>query len=171
LQLQSNGDIIAFAIISAMPPVTDSRQRAWARFVTAHALLVERVEAALAAADLPSLDWYDLLWVLESAEHGRMRMAELAEKAVVSRSNVSRLADRLEEAGLVVRMSCPQDGRSTYCVITDKGRALRARMWQVYRRQIDALFGRHLSAREADAMAASFEKIILSIRKPKEMSA
>ena len=164
--------MIAFAIIAAMPPATDPRQRAWARFVTAHALLVERVEAALVEADLPPLDWYDLLWVLESAEHGRMRMADLAEKAIVSRSNVTRLADRLEEAGLAVRMSCPQDGRSTYCVITDKGRALRARMWTVYRKQIERFFGQHLAAREAEEMAATFERIISSLRsKTKETTA
>ena len=155
-----------------MPPATDPRQRAWARFVTAHALLVERLEAALAEAELPALDWYDLLWVLENAEHGRMRMADLAERALVSRSNVTRLADRLEEAGLVVRMSCPQDGRSTYCVITDKGRAMRARMWTVYRKQIERLFGQHLAAREAEEMAATFERIISSMRSTvKEKSA
>jgi len=155
-----------------MPPATDSRQRAWARFVTAHAMLVERVEAALVEAELPALDWYDLLWVLESAQHGRMRMAELAAKAIVSRSNVTRLADRLEEAGLVVRMSCPQDGRSTYCVLTDKGRALRARMWTVYRKQIEKLFGKHLAAREAEEIAAVFERIITCLRgKTKETTA
>jgi DNA-binding MarR family transcriptional regulator len=155
-----------------MPATPDPRQRAWARFVVAQALLVERIEAAFAEAGLPSLDWYDLLWVLERAEHGRLRMADLAEQAVVSRSNVTRLADRLEKAGLVQRMNCPLDGRSTFCVITDKGRALRARMWAVYHRQIDVLFGQHLSAREAKELAAMLERIISSLRsKPKEMAA
>ncbi|HEX2649458.1 MAG TPA: MarR family transcriptional regulator [Burkholderiales bacterium] len=147
-----------------MPPATDPRQRAWARFVVAQALLVERIEAAFAQAGLPSLDWYDVLWVLERSEHGRLRMADLAEQAVVSRSNVTRLADRLEKAGLVQRMSCPMDGRSTFCVLTDKGRALRARMWTVYRRQIDSLFGAHLSVREADEMTKVFERIISSAK-------
>src|SRR5215468_6199968 len=98
-----------------MPPAADPRQKAWARFFVAQALLVERIEAAFAEAGLPSLDWYDLLWVLEQEEHGRLRMADLAERAVVSRSNVTRLADRLEKAGLVERASCPKDGRSTFC--------------------------------------------------------
>jgi DNA-binding MarR family transcriptional regulator len=150
----------------------DPRQRAWARCFIAQALLVERIEAAFSEAGLPSLDWYDLLWVLERTEHGRLRMADLAEQAVVSRSNVTRLADRLEKAALVQRANCPVDGRSTYCVITDKGRALRARMWTVYRRQIDAHFGRHLGAREAEQLARIFERIITSLRsKPKEIAA
>ena len=147
-----------------MPPASDPRQRAWARFVAAQSLLVERIEAALAAAGLPSLDWYDVLWALETSEHGRLRMADLAERAVVSRSNVTRLADRLEKAGLVVRMNCPVDGRSTFCVLTDKGRALRGRMWTVYRRQIESLFGEHLSVREAEEMTKVFERIISSLK-------
>src|SRR5947207_1855807 len=106
-----------------MPPGSDPRQRAWARFFVAQALLVERIEAAFAEVGLPALDRYDLLWSLESAEHGRLRMADLAERAVVSRSNVTRLADRLEKAGLVERADCPVDGRGTVCAITVKGRA------------------------------------------------
>ena len=147
-----------------MPPASEPRQRAWARFFVAQALLVERIEAAFAEAGLPALDWYDLLWSLESAEHGRLRMADLAERAVVSRSNVTRLADRLEKAGLVERAHCPVDGRGTVCAITARGRALRARMWTIYRRQIDALFGQHLGAREAEDVAGIFERIISSLR-------
>ena len=155
-----------------MPPAIDPRHKAWARFFVAQALLVERIEAAFAEADLPPLDWYDLLWAVESEEHGRLRMADVAEKAVVSRSNVTRLADRLEKAGLVKRMSCPQDGRSTFCVITDKGRAMRARMWAVYKKQIETHFGRHLAAGEAEEMAGVLERIISSLRsKTKENDA
>jgi DNA-binding MarR family transcriptional regulator len=147
-----------------MSPAADPRQRAWARFVTAQALLLERIEAALAEAGLPSLAWYDVLWILESAPHGRLRMADLARKAVVSRSKVTRLTDRMESAGLVARSDCPVDGRGTVCELTAKGRALRARMWPVYRKQIDSLFGKHLEAREAESLAATFDTIIDSMR-------
>jgi DNA-binding MarR family transcriptional regulator len=148
-----------------MAPAPDPRQRAWARFVTAQALLLERIEAAFAQADLPPLAWYDVLWILENAPQGRLRMADLAHRAVVSRSNVTRLTDRMENAGLVARSDCPVDGRGTVCELTAKGRALRAKMWPVYRRQIDQLFGKHLESREADTLAASFEKMIDPLRK------
>jgi len=148
-----------------MSPAADPRQRAWARFVTAQALLLERIEEALAGAELPPLAWYDVLWILENAPQGRLRMAELAHKAVVSRSNVTRLSDRMENAGLVARSDCPVDGRGTVCELTAKGRALRAKMWPVYKKQIDQLFGKHLDAREAEAVAAAFEKMIDSTRK------
>src|SRR5712675_3242095 len=103
---------------------------------------------------LPIFAWYDVLWILESAEHGRLRMADLARQAVVSRSNVTRLTDRMEKEGLVARFDCPVDGRGTVAKLTDKGRTLRAKMWPVYKKQIDTLFGKHLEAREANAIAA-----------------
>lgn len=143
-----------------MPARPDPRQRAWARFVTAQALLLERIEDAFAEAELPPLAWYDVLWILENADHGRLRMADLARKAVVSRSNVTRLTDRMEKAGLVARSDCPVDGRGTVCELTPKGRALRARMWPVYKKHIDTLFGAHLGKREAEAIAVTFEKMI-----------
>jgi DNA-binding MarR family transcriptional regulator len=149
---------------AAMSPAPDPRQRAWARFVTAQAMLLERIESAFAEADLPPLAWYDVLWILENAEQGRLRMADLARKAVVTRSNVTRLTDRMEKAGLVARSACPVDGRGTVCELTAKGRALRARMWPVYRKQIDSLFGRHLAARDAETVAATFEKMIDSLK-------
>ena len=147
-----------------MPAAPDPRQRAWARFVTAQAMLLERIEAAFADAGLPSLAWYDVLWILENAEHGRLRMADLARKAVVSRSNVTRLTDRMEKEGLVARFDCPVDGRGTVATLTDKGRSLRAKMWPVYKKQIDNLFGKHLEAREAQAIAATFETMIDNMR-------
>ena len=147
-----------------MAATADPRQRAWARFLTAQAMLLERIEAAFAEADLPPLAWYDVLWILESEERGWLRMADLAERAVISRSNVTRLSDRMEKAGLVARSDCPVDGRGTVCALTPRGRALRAKMWTIYKKQIDGLFGRHLDAREAESLAASFETMIQSMR-------
>ncbi len=71
---------------------------AWARFFTAHALLVEQVETMLAEAGLPQLAWYDVLWTLEE-RGGRLRLSELADHVLYTRSNVTRLVDRLENAG------------------------------------------------------------------------
>jgi len=94
-------------------------------------------------------------------------MHDLARKAVVSRSNVTRLVDRMEKEGLVARSDCPVDGRGTVCGLTAKGRALRLKMWPVYRKQIDTLFGKHLDAREADLICTAFERIIDSTNQRK----
>ena len=150
-----------------MATTPDPRQRAWARFVTAQAMLLEQIEAALAEAELPPLAWYDVLWILESTDNGWLRMHDLARKAVVSRSNVTRLVDRMEKEGLVARADCPADGRGTVCELTAKGRALRAKMWPVYKKQIDTLFGKHLDAREANLMTTAFDRIIDSTNQRK----
>ncbi|MGE5171166.1 MAG: MarR family winged helix-turn-helix transcriptional regulator [Rudaea sp.] len=140
------------------------RRHAWAVFLKAHARLTERVETALQRAGLPPLAWYDVLWALETVPEGRLRMNELAERVVVSRSNLSRLADRLEDGGLIRREPCAGDRRGYYCAITDAGRALRGRMWPAYRREIDRLFGRHLGNDEARVIGESLERIAMRAR-------
>ena len=75
-----------------------SKGSVWALFLTTHAVLLERIETQLAQAGLPPLAWYDVLWGLERAPEQRLRMSELAEKVVLSRSNLTRLADRLADA-------------------------------------------------------------------------
>jgi len=118
----------------------------WALFLTAHSVLVGAMESRLKAAGLPALAWYDVLWSLERAPEQRLRMSALADQLVLTRFNVTRLVDRLVEAGLVARRQTKEDGRGFHAVLTEKGRALRRQMWTVYRPAIVALFNRHLSA-------------------------
>jgi DNA-binding MarR family transcriptional regulator len=118
----------------------------WSLFLRAHAVLVEKIEAELKAAGLPALGWYDVLWALESAPGQRLRMHELARGVVLSRSNLTRLVDRLEEAGLARRESTSEDGRGACAAITTKGLAMRKKMWPVYRGCIDELFNKRIPA-------------------------
>lgn len=152
------------SVMSVMSATTDPRQRAWARFVTAQAMLLERIEASFAQNELPTLAWYDILWILESANGGGLRMNDLAHKAVISRSNVTRLTDRMEKVGLVVRTDCPEDGRGTTCSLTAAGRKMRARMWPIYQGEINVLFGSQINVREAASLAEIFERIIENLR-------
>ena len=78
----------------------DAKARAWRLFLFTHTLLLESIEETLEAAGLPPLAWYDMLWELEKADEGRLRMHEIADRVVLSRSNLTRLADRLVSAGL-----------------------------------------------------------------------
>lgn len=136
-----------------------ARRHAWALLLKAHARLLDRVETTLQEAGLPPLAWYDLLWALETAPEGKVRMSELAERVVLSRSNLSRLADRLEHAGFVRREACAGDRRGYYCAITDAGREMRSRMWPTYRREIDRLFGRHITDAEARTLDKCLERV------------
>jgi DNA-binding MarR family transcriptional regulator len=143
-----------------MSPETDPKIRAWGLLLAAHTALVERIELALASADLPALAWYDVLWELETAPERKLRMHELAQRIVLSRSNLTRLADRLESAGLLAREACPDDRRGNFCVITDAGRAMRKKMWPVYRDQIKALFSDQIDDKQAKVMADGLAGIL-----------
>jgi len=83
---------------------------------------------------------------------------------VISLSNLTRLVDRLEAAGLVARERDSEDRRGAFAVLTPHARELRARMWKVYGRAIDELFDRHLTADETAALRASLLRVIAAAR-------
>jgi len=145
-------------------PTPDPRARAWAGLLAAHAALLETMEKRLEAAGLPPLAWYDVLWELEKAQAGRLRMHELARRVVLSRSNVTRLADRLEAAGLIEREPCPDDRRGAYCALTTAGRAMRQRMWPAYAREIEALWSSHLSRTEGRLIGEALARVVSAAR-------
>jgi DNA-binding MarR family transcriptional regulator len=109
---------------------------AWRVFLNAHAAVVERIEAALAEAELPPLGWYDVLWALYRAPEQKLRMHELAPQVVLSRSGLVRLVDRVEGAGLVARERCLTDRRGAFAVLTPDGEAMLRRMLPVYEQAI-----------------------------------
>jgi DNA-binding MarR family transcriptional regulator len=141
-----------------------SKASVWPLFLTAHAVLIEKIEARLAEAGLPPLSWYDVLWALERAEDRRQRMSELADMTVLSRSNLTRLVDRLESAGLVARERAEEDRRGAFAVITAEGRAMRKKMWPVYSAAIKALFEDHIGSREAVQMGETLRRILDAVR-------
>ncbi len=93
----------------------------WRSFLRAHARLMRTLETELAGAGQLPLASYDVLVQLAEAPQRRLRMTELAESVLLSRSGITRLVDRLERDGLVRREPCTDDARGTYAVITDDG--------------------------------------------------
>jgi len=142
----------------------DPKGRAWAVLLTAHATLIERIEGALAEAKLPPLAWYDVLWELEKAEGGKLRMHELARRVVLSRSNLTRLADRLEDAKLIGREDTLHDRRGYDCVITRAGLAMRKTMWPVYKGEIERLFSRYVTVDEARTIGDALGRAVKAAR-------
>src|ERR1700740_2000557 len=85
-------------------------------------LLVPAVEADLRAAGQVPLSWYDVLLELNAAPDLRLRMSELGQRTVLSRTRVSRVVDELAAAGLAERRPDQADGRSSFAVLTPRGR-------------------------------------------------
>jgi DNA-binding MarR family transcriptional regulator len=93
----------------------------WRSFLRAHAHLTRVLEAELLAAQRLSLASYDVLVQLAEAPDRRLRMTELADAVLLSRSGVTRLVDRLERGGLVARARVDTDGRGVVAVLTQLG--------------------------------------------------
>ncbi|NEQ55574.1 MAG: MarR family transcriptional regulator [Leptolyngbya sp. SIO3F4] len=122
---------------------------AWRKFLSAHAVLIEQVEQDLAKADLPPLAWYDILFAISDAPEQKLRLHELAQTVLLSRSNVTRLVDRLEKAELLRREQCDSDRRGSFAAISNKGLTMLQQMWVVYEAAIMKYFACHLDATEA----------------------
>jgi DNA-binding MarR family transcriptional regulator len=125
--------------------------------LTAHARVTGAVEAALAAAGLPPLAWYDVLWPLHRAPRRRLRIGALAAEVTLSRTGLSRLVDRIERAGLARREPSPEDRRGAYLVITPAGSATLRKMWPVYQRVLEETFA--ASVRNPRALRRALEAI------------
>jgi DNA-binding MarR family transcriptional regulator len=120
----------------ATPRIPDADLATWRAFLSAHARVIQRIEAALKEEGLPPLAWYDVLWPLYRAPDRRLRMKELAEEVVLSRTGLVRLVDRVERAGLLRREPVPGDGRGAYAVLTKRGERTLREMWPTYARCI-----------------------------------
>ena len=95
----------------------------WAQFLRTHAGLVRRLEAELVARQGMTLAEYDVLVQLSEAPGHALRMTELADRVLLSRSGITRLVDRLQRDRLVERRPCAGDARGVECVLTPTGRA------------------------------------------------
>ena len=109
---------------------TEVAERAWGQLIRAHRSTLSKVERALRAADLPPLEWYDVLLELERG--GPLRPRDLQDRLLLAQYNLSRLLDRMSSAGVVERERCSDDARCQWVKITAKGTDLRQSMWPIY---------------------------------------
>jgi DNA-binding MarR family transcriptional regulator len=144
--------------------VDEGRLAAWRAFLTAHAVVIDAIDREMVAAGVVPLTWYDVLVELAEAPEHRLRLHELADRVVLSRSGLTRLVDRLEAAGLVRRESAADDRRGAYAVLTEEGAAAHRRAWPVYARGIAAHFARHLNEDEAATINRALERVLAAER-------
>jgi DNA-binding MarR family transcriptional regulator len=123
-------------------------------------VLVAEIEKRLKAQELPALETYDVLWALEQAPQQKLRMYELSDALVVTRSNLTRLVDRLEAQKLVERERDPDDRRGSFAVLTSSGRRLRREIWPTYEAAIAELFDERLSASEVRLLREVFTRLV-----------
>src|SRR5215475_7035753 len=133
---------------------------AWRGLLVAHSRLVPAIEADLRAAGQVPLSWYDVLLELNAAPDLRLRMSELGQRTVLSRTRVSRVVDELAAAGLAERQPDQADGRSSFAALTPAGREALRRAWPVYRQAIHRQLTARLTPQQSRELAALLAQLI-----------
>ena len=126
----------------------------WRVFLETSYALIDILDDELQAEGEMNLRWYDVLVNLEEAEHP-VRMNELAARILASKSGLTRVIDRMEDAGLVERRRPPDDRRAIEVVITDRGAEALHAARLVHRRGIYEHFSQHLDDDHFAALRAA----------------
>ena len=141
-----------------------SRFNAWHAFLVAHAALEPILNRELEAACGLPLRWFDVLTQLRMTPHKRLSMTELASAVLLSKSGLTRLVDRIEEAGLVQRAAAPGDRRSLHIVLTPSGEKTLKRAAPIHEDGIRRHFGAYISDNEVAAVEAALGRIAAAAR-------
>ncbi|MCU1689155.1 MAG: hypothetical protein JWN61_2587 [Pseudonocardiales bacterium] len=137
---------------------------AWGALLQVHAAVVPVLDQKLVTEAGMTLRFYDVLLELAAAPGRKLRMSDLADRVVLSRTRVSRLVDEMAAAGLLVREQNPEDGRSAYAALTDLGLRRYRQAAPTYLAGIEQHFAQHLPDRELKALAAALQRV-LSVRR------
>lgn len=109
-----------------------------------------------------SFTWYEILFLVNSAPGRRIRMTDMAELLVLSKSALTRAVDALVKVGYLKRIQCDEDGRVAYAAMTPKGHATLKSAWPVFRTSLQQHFGSKLTAQDAQNLEQILKKLIPS---------
>lgn len=143
--------------------LTPTEMKAWRRYIIASRRLLEALDSDLAGHDLSMPD-YEILAILSDAPERRMRMSELAAKALLSRSRLSHRMKVMEKAGWTKREACPDDKRGYFAVMTPKGWKAIVAAAPDHVESVRLRFIDHLTKADQVVIAEIFERIEQSLR-------
>jgi DNA-binding MarR family transcriptional regulator len=132
---------------------------AWRSLTQTHAAVSGRLQEALAAAELPPLAWFEMLAAIAAADGHRMKMGDLAEALVITRGGLTKLVDRLVNAGLIERTFCDTDRRVSYATLLPAGADLLEEMVPVVSGELELAFAARLSESQADDLRATLDSV------------
>ena len=137
-----------------------TQKGAWVTLLLAYGSLFRELDERMAKAGVVPMDVYDILFTLEESPDQRLKMSDLAACALMTRSGLTRLVDRLEKEGLVKRLACATDRRAVHAALTDKGLAERERAWPAYEEALQELFGSKLTNDEAEMIMHTLKRFV-----------
>jgi len=133
--------------------------------ITAMGLLSEVYNGVLArtgpqlAADGLSVAEFEVLLRLSRSPGGRLRMSDLAAQTSLTTSGITRLVDRMERGGLLLRTACPSDRRGFFAGLTDAGWERIAAMLPAHLELIEQNFVGLLTPDELSALLSALRKV------------
>jgi DNA-binding MarR family transcriptional regulator len=133
---------------------------AWRGFLGAHRRLIAQLDDELEREHGLPLVSYEVLLHLAEAPERSLRMGELADRMLLSRSGLTRLVDRLAGRGLVERHSCPSDRRGTYARLTEDGLALFREARPTHLRGVREHFLSRIPSRDLDRLATVWQRVL-----------
>ena len=139
--------------------LSDSEIRAWEAFLRAYAATSHALEREAESRGGLTIGEHFLLVQIARGPEAGIRPTDLAARALLTKSGVTRAVDRLERAALVSRIECPSDGRGQHVILTAKGRRLARRSAPSHMRAIAKHFADPLSAQELAVLTAALERI------------
>ncbi|MGJ8677996.1 MAG: MarR family winged helix-turn-helix transcriptional regulator [Akkermansiaceae bacterium] len=148
-------NIVSEQVIEKLP-----QQVAWRLFLTVHAITCSRIDENLQLAEVLSFDDYDVLLTVNEAVDETLRMSELADAVLLSKSGMSRRVTRLVERGLLKREKSRNDGRVFRVQLTKSGRKALAATWAIYSQQIEENFANHISEEEGEILGGIFQRVL-----------
>lgn len=132
---------------------------AWLALARTHAAVTGRMQEALTAAGLPPLAWFEVLATISDAPEQRLKMGDLAEALVITRGGLTKLVDRLINAGLLERTFCETDRRVSYATLLPAGVQLLAEMTPVVSAELEVVFAANITEAEAGELRATLERV------------
>ena len=140
--------------------LTTAELGAWRGMLRVHAALLKELDAELEERHGLPITSYDVLVNVSEAPGGRLRMRELADAVLLSRSGLTRLVDRLEREGLLCRRPCPDDARGAFAEITPAGRARLAEARPTHLAGVRERFLRHFAPAELERLAGLWDRVL-----------
>ena len=153
--------------LSAPKWLTPAEMKAWRKYIVASRRLLEALDTDLAGHDLSMSD-YEILAQLSDAPGRKLRMSELAQIAMLSRSRLSHRMKVMEKAGWVKREPCPGDKRGYFAVMTAKGWKAIVAAAPDHVNSVRSRFIDHLTKADQVALAQIFAKVEEGLRQDAE---
>lgn len=144
--------------------LSDHEQVVWRSYLDVMRLLMDRLQRQVSEDSGMSLGEYEVLVQLSEASDRQLRMSELADRIVHSRSRLTHTVRRMERRGLVRREPCEEDGRGVLCTLTAQGFTVLVEVAPGHVEAVRAALFDPLTAEDVVALGRAMGKVRAGLR-------